>query len=93
MIRKDIEQVFRETFGDKFEDKIQVEYAFQAVNTPSKASASCRARKPLGHQYAVLVARQLIHEPFAVINADDYGISGFGDMARFLKTIAPIIMR
>ena len=88
VIRKDIEQAFRETFGDKFEDKIQVEYAFQAVNTPIEGISELPEReKPWGTGHAVLVARQLIHEPFAVINADDYyGISGFGDMARFLKS-------
>ena len=87
VIRKDIEQAFREKFGDKFEDNIQVEYAFQAVNTPIEGIAELPEReKPWGTGHAVLVARHLIHEPFAVINADDYyGISGFKDMACFLK--------
>lgn len=87
VIRKDIEAAFRETFGDKFQDKIQVEYAFQAVNTPIEGVGELPEReKPWGTAHAVLVARHLIHEPFAVINADDYyGISGFEDMARFLK--------
>ena len=87
VIRKDIEEAFRETFGDKFEDKIEVKYAFQAVNTPIEGISELPEReKPWGTGHAVLVAHDLIHEPFAVINADDYyGISGFGDMARFLK--------
>ena len=87
VIRKDIEEAFRETFGDKFEDKIKVEYAFQAVNTPIEGIAELPEReKPWGTGHAMLVARHLIQEPFAVINADDYyGISGFEDMAHFLK--------
>ena len=87
VIRKDIEPAFRETFGDKFEDKIKVEYAFQAVNTPIEGISELPEReKPWGTGHAVLVARHLIQEPFAVINADDYyGISGFEDMAHFLK--------
>ncbi|MCB0545840.1 MAG: nucleotidyltransferase, partial [Saprospiraceae bacterium] len=87
VIRKDIEPAFRETFGDKFEDKIKVEYAFQAVNTPIEGIAELPEReKPWGTGHAMLVARHLIQEPFAVINADDYyGISSFEDMAHFLK--------
>ena len=87
VIRKDIEEAFRETFGDKFEDKIKVEYAFQAVNTPIEGISELPEReKPWGTGHAVLVARHLIQEPFAVINADDYyGISSFEDMAHFLK--------
>ena len=87
VIRKDIEQAFRETFGNKFEDKIQVEYAFQAVNTPIEGISELPEReKPWGTAHAVLVARHLIDEPFAAINADDYyGISSFKDMARFLQ--------
>ena len=87
VIRKDIEQAFREKFSNKFEDKVQVEYAFQAVNTPIEGITELPEReKPWGTAHAVLVARHLIEEPFAVINADDYyGISSFEDIARFLK--------
>ena len=87
VIRKDIEPAFREKFSNKFEDKVQVEYAFQAVNTPIEGIAELPEReKPWGTAHAVLVARHLIQEPFAVINADDYyGISSFEDMAHFLK--------
>ncbi|MCO6479084.1 MAG: nucleotidyltransferase [Phaeodactylibacter sp.] len=87
VIREDIEPAFRETFGDKFQDKIKVEYAFQALNTPIEGISQLPEReKPWGTAHAVLVARHLIEEPFAVINADDYyGISGFEEMARFLK--------
>ena len=73
VIRKDIEEAFRETFGNKFEDKIEVKYAFQAVNTPIEGISELPEReKPWGTGHAVLVAHDLIHEPFAVINADDY---------------------
>ncbi len=87
VIREDIEDAFREKFGGKFEDKIEVAYAFQAINTPVEGLDELPEReKPWGTAHAVLVAHDKINEPFAVINADDYyGISSFESMAKFLK--------
>jgi len=88
VIRKDIEQAFRERFSGKFEDKIAVDYAFQAINTPVEGLDELPEReKPWGTAHAVLVAHDKINEPFAVINADDYyGISSFESMAQFLQS-------
>lgn len=86
VIRDTIEAAFKEKFAGKFEDKIQVEYVFQDVNTPIEGITDLPHReKPWGTAHAVLVAEHAIQEPFAVINADDYyGIEAFQTMAEFL---------
>lgn len=87
VIRESIEEVFREKIGDKFADKIEVRYAFQELDTPIEGVTDFPEReKPWGTAHAVLVAREQIGEPFAVINADDYyGINSFQTMADFLR--------
>ncbi len=86
VIRKDIEAPFREKFDGKFGDKIKVEYAFQGMDSfvPDDVDHTKR-EKPWGTTHAMLVARDVVDEPFAVINADDYyGVKGFQKMAGFL---------
>jgi NDP-sugar pyrophosphorylase family protein len=87
VIRNSIETAFKEKIGDKFADKIEVQYAFQELDSPIEGISTFPEReKPWGTAHAMLVARDLIHEPFAVINADDYyGISSFQSMADFLQ--------
>jgi len=88
VIRKDIEDAFKEKFAGKFEDQIEVAYAFQAVDSPIKGLDDIPAHreKPWGTQHAVMVAQDLINEPFCVINADDYyGSTAFESMADFLR--------
>lgn len=86
VIRHSIEVAFKEKIGDQFAGKIEVRYAFQEMDSPIDGISSFPTReKPWGTAHAVLVAQDLIQEPFAVINADDYyGISGFQTMADFL---------
>jgi len=86
VIRESIEQAFKDKIGDKMEGKIQVEYAFQEINSLVEGIGDFPHReKPWGTGHAVLVARDKIQEPFAVINADDYyGISSLKTMATFL---------
>ncbi len=86
VIRKDIEAEFKAKFGGKFDDKIAVDYVFQEMDTPIEGLSHLPKReKPWGTGHAVLVAEHAVHEPFAVINADDYyGISAFPAMAQFL---------
>ncbi|MGB0839723.1 MAG: nucleotidyltransferase family protein [Chitinophagales bacterium] len=88
VIRRDIEEAFKATFGNKFADKITVDYAYQAVNTPIEGIDQLPERtKPWGTGHAVLVAENVVKEPFAVINADDfYGADAFKVMANFLTT-------
>ena len=79
IIRKDIEDDFRRIIGDRIEKLIPVEYAFQDINDlPEGFSVPEGRTKPWGTGQAVLAARDVIHEPFVVINADDYyGKNGF----------------
>ena len=87
VIRKSIEQDFKEKFAGKFDDKIKVQYAFQELDSPIegiKAFPEGR-KKPWGTGHAMLVAAHLINEPFLVINADDfYGYSAFRQISKFL---------
>lgn len=76
VIRKDIEADFRERIGNRIENLykklgVEIAYAFQDLNNvPGKVPVE--RSKPWGTGQAVLSAKELIHEPFAVINADDY---------------------
>ena len=73
VIRKDLEDVFREVIGNRIEKVIPVEYAFQEIDDlPSGFTVPAGRTKPWGTGQAILACRELIHEPFAVINADDY---------------------
>ena len=86
VIRKDIEKDFKEKFAGKFDDKIKVEFAFQEITSPIEGIEKFPERKkPWGTGHAMLVAKDLIKEPFLVINADDfYGFGAFQKMSHFL---------
>ncbi|MBK9017748.1 MAG: nucleotidyltransferase [Saprospiraceae bacterium] len=87
VIRRDFEQEFKDKIGSRWEGKIAVDYAFQGPDTyvPSVAGQVERA-KPWGTGHAVLVAKDVVKEPFVAINADDfYGYAGFEKMAKFLS--------
>jgi NDP-sugar pyrophosphorylase family protein len=86
VIRKDIKDAFKSKFDGKFSDKVKVEYAFQELDSKIPPTFSVGDRtKPWGTAHAVLVASELIQEPFAVINADDYyGPDAFMKMGNFL---------
>jgi hypothetical protein len=86
VIRQSIEADFKAKFGGKFEDHIAVDYVYQEFDTPIAGLDNLPHReKPWGTGHAVLVAEHAIHEPFAIINADDfYGISAYPAMAEFL---------
>lgn len=87
IIRKDIEAPFKESIGKRYEGKIAIEYAFQELNKlPAGFSVPPQRQKPWGTGHAVLCARDVIHEPFAVINADDfYGANGYQLLAGCLS--------
>ena len=88
VIRKEIERPFKEMIGARFDKQMPVEYVFQEIGklVPAKAALDGRT-KPWGTAHAVLMASSAIHEPFAVINADDfYGISSFRAIAHHLHT-------
>ena len=84
VIRKEFNSAFREIF-DTFSNNIQIEYVYQPVNIKVKGLDLVERKKPWGTSHAVLVAKDIIKEPFAVINADDYyGANSFKIMADFL---------
>jgi len=89
IIKRDFEERFRTTVGDVVKDKIKVEYAFQDLkDLPEGCTVPADRIKPLGTVHAVLSAKNLVHEPFAVLNADDYyGVSAFKTMADHLEKL------
>lgn len=86
VIRADIEADFRQRIGDRIQRLchslgVEVGYAFQELGAiPPGFSLPEGRAKPWGTGQAVLAARELIHEPFMVINADDY----YGKNAYFM---------
>ncbi len=73
VIRRDIEQPFRESLGARFEKRVAVEYVFQELNhLPAGFAVPPGRTKPWGTTQAILMAEQVIREPFAAINADDF---------------------
>ena len=84
VIRKEFDAAFREIF-DSFKNRIEIEYVYQPVNFKVEGLSLVERTKPWGTSHAVLVAKDVINEPFAVINADDYyGANSFKTMANFL---------
>ena len=99
VIKKAIEQDFKETIGSRVPKDLEVCYAFQEVDAlPEGYQVPEGREKPWGTAHAVLCAKPFISEPFAVINADDYyGVNGFQVMPDFLtshpdETPAPFAM-
>jgi NDP-sugar pyrophosphorylase family protein len=88
VIRKDIEEAFREKVGRKVEGKIEVAYAFQEADTALEwLETKPHREKPWGTGHAILSAKDVVNEPFVAINADDfYGHSAFQLMGDFLRT-------
>ncbi|HET6205994.1 MAG TPA: sugar phosphate nucleotidyltransferase [Terracidiphilus sp.] len=91
VIRKDIEQAFKETIGAKFEKRVPVQYVFQELSgIPPGFKVPEGRTKPWGTTQAVLVAEGVVNEPFAVINADDfYGAEGYRVLAEHLESGSP----
>lgn len=87
VIKKEIEEVFKETIGKRLEGKIKVEYAFQEImDVPNGMENIAEKReKPWGTVQAVLAAKDLVNGSFVVINADDfYGFDSYVKSAEFL---------
>lgn len=73
IIRKDIEEDFKEIIGNRISKHVNIEYAFQALeDLPAGYECPEGRTKPWGTGQAVLAAKDLVNEPFAIINADDY---------------------
>lgn len=87
VIRKDIDADFREAIGNRIAKQIPVEYAYQELTkVPAWFQVPATRKKPWGTTQAVLMAEDAIHEPFAVINADDYyGVAAYRVMSEYLQ--------
>ncbi len=86
IIRKSIEADFKAFFNPKLEGKIKVEYVFQEIDTIPEKYRDNNRKKPWGTGHALLMAKDVISENFAVINADDfYGRAAFVGIAEALK--------
>ena len=88
VIRHSFAEAFRNIFNPaRFGGKIEVEYVYQELDClPEGYTVPEGREKPWGTNHAVMMAKDVIHEPFAVINSDDfYGREGFQVVADFLR--------
>lgn len=88
VIKRENEQIFRDTVGSRAAQRMEVAYAFQDLDDlPDGFSVPEGRVKPWGTGHAVLAARSLVSGPFAVINADDYyGSEAFSLLYDYLTT-------
>jgi UTP-glucose-1-phosphate uridylyltransferase len=88
VIRRGFSDAFKEKFDPLLKGKIQAEYVFQELeNIPGGFIIPEGREKPWGTGHAILMGKDVIHEPFAAINADDfYGMNAFSVMAGFLNS-------
>lgn len=87
VIKKENYEIFKETVGQRIEDKIKVEYVFQGLDSlvPAEKIPADRV-KPWGTTHALLCGKEVLNDGFAVINADDfYGRDAFFKAAEFIK--------
>lgn len=89
VIRKSFEKEFVEKIASKYDKHIPVEVVFQEItDLPEGFVVHPERVKPWGTNHAVLMGKDVIKEPFAVINADDfYGCDGFMTLAGFLQNL------
>ena len=91
IIRKDIENDFRERLFDRIARNMDADYVFQertALLTEEEAALSAGRTKPWGTIQAILCAKDAVKTPFTVINADDYyGRSAYGILGDYLSTL------
>ena len=96
IIRKDIKDAFKEAIGDRIEKicnnlDVEIAYAYQELSElPEGVELPTGRTKPWGTGHAVLACKEVLHEPFAVINADDYyGKEAFVKLHDFLVGYIP----
>lgn len=89
VIRESFEADFKAVVVNKFKNLIDVDIVFQDIaNVPEGCTYTPEREKPWGTNHAVLMGKDVIKEPFAVINADDfYGQESFAILADFLRSV------
>ncbi|MBP8793711.1 MAG: nucleotide-diphospho-sugar transferase [Lutibacter sp.] len=86
IIRKSFEKEFKAIFDKKLEGKAEVQYVFQELENVPKKYQNTERTKPWGTGHAMMMARDVVNENFAIINADDfYGKEAFEIMAKKLR--------
>lgn len=87
IIRRDLEDDFKEIIGKRIEKLCRVEYAYQELDDLPDGFSKGNRTKPWGTGQAILATKGIVNEPFAVINADDYyGKEAFKLIHAFLNT-------
>ena len=88
VIKHEIEADFKEMVGKRIAKMVKVDYVFQETNLlPEGYTCPADRTKPWGTAHAILCCRDVVKEPFAVVNADDYyGRNAFIEIAKFLKS-------
>lgn len=88
IIRRDIEELFKSTIGDRVSAKIKTEYVFQSPDIlPCRAGDFPDRAKPWGTAQALYCCKDVLDAPFGVVNADDfYGRDAFMRLAGFLNS-------
>lgn len=93
IIRPDIEKDFRERLFDRVARNMDAEYVFQtreSLLTPSQTAKAQLREKPWGTIHALLCAKDVVKEPFTVINADDYyGRKAYQILGDYLSKLSP----
>lgn len=91
IIRRDIENIFREKIGRNVEKRVDTAYVFQSLDQiPPGFSIPPGRVKPWGTAQAILAARHEVPGPFAAVNADDfYGRTAFSTLASHMKRVRP----
>jgi NDP-sugar pyrophosphorylase family protein len=87
IIREEFAEPFKAIFEPKLKGRVETDYVYQSYDlTQFGIHKTIERAKPWGTAHAVLAARNQVHEPFCVINADDfYGADAFNKMAHFLN--------
>ncbi|MCF7567876.1 nucleotide-diphospho-sugar transferase [Sabulilitoribacter arenilitoris] len=87
IIRKSFEKEFKESIGSKLQGKAEVDYVFQEFENVPKKYINPERVKPWGTGHALLMAKDVVKENFAIINGDDfYGKEAFKVMAKALMS-------
>ncbi len=88
VIRESFADAFKERFEPRLQDRIEMEFVFQELNKlPQGFTVPESREKPWGTGHAMLMAKEVIHEPFAIINADDfYGQAAYQQAAEFIAS-------
>lgn len=88
IIKREMEEIFRETIGNRVEEKMETAYVFQELEDLPEGIRVPEGRvKPWGTAHALLACRHIVDGPFVAINADDYyGKQSFRDLFAYLSS-------